>query len=113
MTDEELLLWNTFLKGLPVTVHRQKVIGPYIVDFYIAKAKLVIELDGGQHYEETAIEKDRIRDEFFAKNGYRVLRFTNTEVRRRYREVCEEIWRVVTSSVSFADNLICPSGTFP
>ncbi|MBQ5583241.1 MAG: DUF559 domain-containing protein, partial [Ruminiclostridium sp.] len=51
MTKEERRLWYDFLKGLPVTVHRQKVIGPYIVDFYIASSKTVIELDGSQHYE--------------------------------------------------------------
>ena len=52
MTKEERHLWYDFLKGLPVRVHRQKVIGNYIADFYIASAKLVIELDGSQHYEE-------------------------------------------------------------
>ena len=52
MTKEERHLWYDFLKGLPVMVHRQKVFGNYIADFYIAEAKLVIELDGSQHYEE-------------------------------------------------------------
>ena len=51
MTKEERHLWYDFLRGLPVMVHRQKVIGKYIVDFYIAEANLVIELDGSQHYE--------------------------------------------------------------
>ena len=50
MTKEERHLWYDFLKTLPVMVHRQKVIGAYIVDFYIAEAKLIIELDGSQHY---------------------------------------------------------------
>ena len=50
-TKEERHLWYDFLKSLPVMVHRQKVIGPYIVDFYIAAAKLVIELDGSQHFD--------------------------------------------------------------
>ena len=52
MTKEERHLWYDFLKPLPFTFHRQKVIGSYIVDFYCAKAKLVIELDGSQHYED-------------------------------------------------------------
>ena len=50
MTKEERHLWYDFLKQLPITVHRQKPLGNYIVDFYIASAKLVIELDGSQHY---------------------------------------------------------------
>ena len=62
MTKEERHLWYDFLKGLPIMVHRQKVIGPYIVDFYIAKANLVIELDGSQHYEEAGIKADQNRD---------------------------------------------------
>ena len=58
MTEEEKHLWYDFLKKLPVTVHRQKVLHKYIVDFYIATAKLVIELDGSQHYDDSSIEKD-------------------------------------------------------
>ena len=52
MTKEERHLWYDCLKLLPVTVHRQKILGNYIVDFYIASAKMVIELDGSQHYED-------------------------------------------------------------
>ena len=59
MTKEERRLWYDFLKFLPMTVHRQKVIDPYIVDFYIAKTKLVIELDGSQHYEREHEQADR------------------------------------------------------
>ena len=58
MTREERHLWYDFLKALPVNVHRQQVIGPYIVDFYIAPAKLVIELDGSQHFEPEHLQMD-------------------------------------------------------
>ena len=58
MTKEERHLWYDFLRSLPVMVHRQKVIGSYIVDFYIAEAKLVIELDGSQHYEPNGQRTD-------------------------------------------------------
>ena len=74
MTKEERHLWYDFLKTLPVTVHRQKVIGSYIVDFYCASAKLVIELDGSQHYEEMGRQKDEIRDAYLESIGCRVLR---------------------------------------
>ena len=59
MTNEEKHLWYDFLKKLPITFNRQKVIGNYVVDFYCASAKIVIELDGSQHYEENGREKDR------------------------------------------------------
>ncbi len=63
MTKEERHLWYDFLRQYPVRFLRQKVIDNYIVDFYCAKAKLVIELDGGQHYEESIQRYDKIRTE--------------------------------------------------
>ena len=91
MTKEERHLWYDFLKQLPVTVHRQKAIGEYIVDFYIASAKLVIELDGSQHYEPQHQDEDRQRDAYLSEIGCRVLRFSNADVNCRFRGVCEEI----------------------
>ena len=61
MTKEEHRLWYVFLKGLPITVNRQKILGSYIADFYIASKKIVIELDGSQHYEEASVESDQKR----------------------------------------------------
>ena len=72
MTEEERKLWYLFLKKLPQTVHKQKVIGNYIVDFYCAVAKIVIEIDGSQHYEEDALIKDKQRDEFLESHGIKV-----------------------------------------
>ena len=92
MTREERHLWYDFLKHLPCAVHRQKVIGPYIADFYIAKANLVIELDGAQHGEEEHAAADRIRDAFMESHGLRVLRYTNEDVNRRFEDVCQDIW---------------------
>ena len=91
MTKEEKHLWYDFLKHLPVTVHRQKSIGNYIADFYIASAKVVIELDGSQHYEEKGIKKDQERDKFFRGSGITVLRYTNLEVKRNFEGVCQDI----------------------
>ena len=91
MTKEEKHLWYDFLKKLPVTVSRQKNIGNYIVDFYCHQAKLVVELDGSQHYEPEEITKDQIRTEYLRSLGLRVLRFTNLEIQREFSAVCEVI----------------------
>lgn len=91
MTKEERHLWYDFLKPLPVMVHRQKVIGPYIVDFYIASAGLVIELDGSQHYEQSGMDADRERDAYISSLGLRVLRYANSEVNRNFSGICQDI----------------------
>ena len=92
MTKEERHLWYDFLKGLPVMVHRQKVIGNYIVDFYIAEARLVIELDGSQHYEEKGKQADAQRDAYLRSRGLTVLRYSNADVNLRFGAVCQDIW---------------------
>ena len=94
MTKEERHLWYDFLKMLPVTVHRQKVIGHYIVDFYIAEAKLVIELDGSQHYEDPTY--DASRDAYLKDQGLAVLRIPNNAIRENFSGVCEEIYQRIT-----------------
>ena len=91
MTPEERRLWYEFLKLLPQTVHRQKVIGPYIADFYIASSNLIIELDGSQHYEPSGLAKDAERDACFRDNGITVLRYTNLDIKQRFPHVCEDI----------------------
>ena len=92
MTKEERHLWYDFLKMLPTTVHRQKVIGKYIVDFYIAEAKLVIELDGSQHFEAEGQGTDAQRDAYLQTLGLTVLRYANSDVNRNFNGVCEDIW---------------------
>lgn len=91
MTPEERHLWYDFLKQLPITINRQKTIGPYIVDFYCAAAKLVIELDGSQHYEEQAMDADAQRDAYLNGLGLTVLRYSNHDVHRRFNSICEDI----------------------
>lgn len=95
MTKEERHLWYDFLKTLSVTISRQKVIGPYIVDFYCASAKLVIELDGSQHYEETGIASDQERDQYLSGLGLRVLRYSNADIHQRFSGVCEDILKYI------------------
>ena len=91
MTKEERRLWYDFLKQLPVTVNRQKVIGRYIVDFYCASRKLVIELDGSQHYEPEEQQRDAERDQYLSGLGLKVLRFSNLDVDRNFNGMCVAI----------------------
>ena len=92
MTPEEKHLWYDFLKKLPITVHRQKVIDRYVVDFYIAEACLVVELDGSQHYgNEDQINSDFERDEYLKGIGIVVLRYSNLDVQRKFESVCADI----------------------
>ena len=101
MTKEERRLWYDFLKTIPVTVNRQKVLGKYIVDFYIASAKLVVELDGSQHYEDKGVESDKRRDEFLNSLGIKVLRYSNLDINKRFESVCRDILNnLATSSVT-------------
>ena len=75
MTKEERHLWYDFLRNYPVRFSRQKVLGKYIVDFYSAEAKIVIELDGSQHYEDGNVKKDLERTVFLEEYGYRLCAF--------------------------------------
>ena len=92
MTKEERHLWYDCLKLLPIMVHRQKVMGHYIVDFYIAEAKIVIEVDGSQHYEPAGKEADLTRDAYLRSLGLTVLRYSNADVNYRFDAVCQDIW---------------------
>ena len=100
MTKEERHLWYDFLKAYPIRFLRQKVLGKYIVDFYSAEAKLIIELDGSQHYENGNIEKDAERTAFLGDYGLTVIRIPNNEVNRNFPGVCEYIDAAVKQSLS-------------
>ena len=101
MTKAERHLWYDFLKSLSITVNRQKVIGNYIVDFCIATSKIVIELDGSQHYEVGDIENDAKRDEFLSFLGIKVLRYSNFDINQKFESVCQDILNHInTSSVT-------------
>ena len=92
MTPEEKHLWYDFLKDLSVPVHRQKVIGDYIVDFCIADPPLVIEVDGAQHGETRQLAADTERDHFLQALGYKVLRYSNWRINKEFRDVCTDIY---------------------
>ena len=91
MTKEERRLWYNFLKDLPITINRQKVIGNYIVDFYCAEKKIIIELDGSQHFEDKGIEYDAKRDAYLKSLGLTVLRYSNYDVNTNFYGVCTDI----------------------
>lgn len=93
MTPEEKHLWYDFLKKLPVTVNRQKVIGKYIADFYCASAKIIIELDGSQHYNAENRLYDKERDAFLESLGISVLRYSNLELNNNFEGVCADIMK--------------------
>ena len=100
MTKEERHLWYDFLRTHPVRFARQKVLGKYITDFYSAEAKLIIELDGSQHYENDNMEKDAERTDYLKGYGLKVIRIPNNEVSRNFRGVCEHIDAAVRQSLS-------------
>lgn len=98
MTKEEKRLWYDFLKDYPIRFLRQKVIDTYIADFYCHKARLIIELDGSQHYEENAVIKDKIRTQRIEKRDLTVIRIPNIEVNKNFDGVCWYIDMIVKNS---------------
>ena len=99
MTEAEKFLWSR-IRGKQLNGHqfyRQKIIGDFIVDFYCPRARLIIELDGGQHFAAEGKEKDRKRDNFMIETGLTVLRFSDREVFENIEGVLEIIWK--TSSL--------------
>ena len=100
MTPEEKHLWYDLLRTYPVKFSRQKVIGNYIVDFYCAKANLVIELDGSHHGLEKETEKDEKRTEYLESLGLEVVRIPNYEIRDNFLYVCRYIDSLVEKSLS-------------
>ena len=91
MTDEEKHLWYDFLKNLPVTVNRQKNIGNYILDFFIASKRIAIEIDGAQHNMPENKDADEERDFDLRNLGITVLRYSNLDINKNFNVVCEDI----------------------
>ena len=91
MTPHERKLWYLFLRKYPVKIYKQRIIGKFIVNFYCTSAKLVIEIDGSQHYEPQGMAYDAERFVFLSALGLAVLRFSNRDIDRDFRGVCEHI----------------------
>ena len=100
MTKEERHLWYDFLKSYPVRFTRQKILGNYIVDFYCASARLVIELDGSQHYEDKGIEYDKERTKYLEQYDLKITRIPNNEINTNFDGVCEYIDALIKQSLS-------------
>ena len=109
MTPWEKKLWYQFLRSYPVRFQRQKAIGNYIADFYCAKAQLVVELDGGEHYTPEQIERDKIRTTELENMNLTVLRFLNRDIDRNFSAVCEYIDLIVKRSLPQSATLTAPS----
>ena len=99
MTKEERHLWYDFLKTYPVQFRRQYAIGTYIADFYCHQAKLVVELDGSQHYDPAGQQYDQNRTLFMENQGLTVLRFSNSDILNRFDSVCRQIDLTVTTKM--------------
>ena len=91
MTPHECKLWYLFLRKYPIKIYKQRIIGRFIVDFYCASARLIIELDGSQHYEPQGLADDAERSQFLTSLGLEVLRFSNRDIDRNFRDVCTQI----------------------
>jgi very-short-patch-repair endonuclease len=91
MTKEENHLWYDYLSKLKSPFLRQKIIGHYIVDFYCAKHRLVIEVDGSQHYTHEGMTYDQIRTEYLIHFELNILRFSNNDVTNKFEAVCRKI----------------------
>ncbi len=99
MTPWERKLWYECLREYPIRFQRQKAIGEYIVDFYCAKAKLVVELDGGGHFTEEQQELDAQRTAELEKMGLKVVRYVNIDIDNNFYGVCEDIDRKVKENI--------------
>ena len=98
-TSQENHLWYCFLSNYEVRFQRQKAIDNFIADFYCHRAKLIIEIDGSQHYTEDGRQKDEFRTEILERYDLRVIRFTNRQINTNFRGVCEYIDAAVKASL--------------
>ena len=98
-TPQENHLWYDFLSKYEIRFQRQKAIDNFIADFYCHKAKLIIEIDGSQHYDEENKHNDEIRTEILEGYDLKVIRFTNRQINTNFRGVCEYIDAIVQESI--------------
>ncbi|MBF8248808.1 MAG: hypothetical protein HW374_1608 [Bacteroidetes bacterium] len=115
MTETEILLWSRVRRKqlLGFQFYRQRPHGNYIVDFYCPAAKLIIEIDGRQHYEEKGLRSDKVRDEYFSKFGFRVMRFSTSEVFEDIDSIEDEIYQTLEETGSSGASLRAESPSFP
>ena len=95
MTKQERHLWYDFFFSYPVRIYRQKIVLDYILDFYCHSAKLGIELDGSQHYEDDTNLKDNQRTLILNNQGIKIIRFSNLDIDKNFNGVCEYIHNTI------------------
>ena len=100
MTKEEKHLWYDYLRKCPVRFSRQKVLGKYIADFYSAEAKLVIELDGAQHFEKENRIYDEKRTEFLEQYDLKIIRIPNGEINTNFEGICRYLNKQIEQYLS-------------
>ena len=98
MTKEEKHLWYDFLRTYPIKFTRQKVLGKYVADFYSAKANIVIELDGSEHFTTNGEKYDSKRTKFLENYGIKVIRIPNTEINNNFESICNYIDEIITKT---------------
>ena len=107
MTKQEKHLWYDFLQNYPIKIYKQRIIDNFIADFYCHQAKLVIEIDGAQHYTPDGKSYDQFRTDILNEYGLLVLRFTNEDINKRFKGVCYIIDKTIQK------RLPSPSSTTP
>ena len=100
MTPQEKHLWYDYLRGYPIKVYKQRIIDNFIADFYCHKARLVIELDGSQHYTIEGKSYDEARTEVLQRYGLTVIRFLNRDVDNNIEGVCYMIDKAIKENLS-------------
>ena len=95
MTPHERKLWYLFLRTYPVKIYKQRIIDRFIVDFYCASAKLVIEIDGSQHFDMQGMSSDAERTAVLESFGLKVIRYSNREIDNEFASVCEQIDQII------------------
>lgn len=106
MTRHEKKLWYDFLSHYFLSFRRQQIIERYIVDFFCEKIRLVIELDGNQHYEPAMHRADLSRTNDISKYGIQVVRYDNRQIDRNFRGVCEDIDRVARERLKMMGSVL-------
>ena len=95
MTRQEQHLWYDFLRYYPQKIYKQRIIDNFIADFYCHSARLVIEIDGSQHYTNQGKAHDEARTEILERYGIYVLRFSNEDIDKNFDGVCRMIDKVI------------------
>ena len=100
MTPQEKKLWYQFLRTYPIKIYKQRIIESFIADFYCASANLVIEIDGSQHFTSQGKAYDEERSRIMQQYHIKTIRFTNSDIDQRFKEVCEAIHQEIQSRIN-------------